>query len=259
VTSDDRLEDHLAAGLADLAGSGARPDVNAILARSFRTRQRPARFPFQRSDLPSAAPGAAAGDLAGRLTRIMPILRYAAVAVIALALGLVAPPFLGSPAPSQRAASPSPSAPVDPASWVSGTIALANSCIDPKTQIRKGGGLISRGYRCEPQVWTTDDPRLSGTGAVTWNFDTYDTDQGKATLNVATTEIHNDGGDWQCTSSPIWTKGPVIPGAQLDPEALDCVGSGGYEGLIAVIHVDLATTPYPIKGVILSGSLPPAP
>ena len=51
----------------------------------------------------------------------------------------------------------------------------------------------------------------------------------------------------------------MIPGGQIDPEVLSCTGSGGDEGLVAVIHVNLETVPYPIQGVILSGALPPAP
>jgi hypothetical protein len=259
MTLDERLEDALTAGLADLAGSGGAVDIEAILARSSRTRQRPARFPFQRSDLPSAAPGGAMGGLAGRLRPMLPTLRLAAVAAFALALGTVLPTFLGSAPPNAPSPSAGPDASAAPVRWATGTIALANSCQDPRTQIVKGVGITSRGYRCEPQIWTTDDPRLSGTGAVTWNFDTYQTKTGRATLNVATTELHNDGGDWRCDSTPTTTTGPVMQGVQLLPVDLLCVGSGGYQGLNAVVHVDLSAVPFAVTAVIIAGDLPPAP
>ncbi|MFN8623350.1 MAG: hypothetical protein U0869_21650 [Chloroflexota bacterium] len=258
MTFDERLEDAITAGLADLAGSGGTVDIEAILTRSSQTRQRSARFPFQRSDLPSAAPGGAMGGLAGRLHPMMPTIRLAAVATLALALGAALPSLLGG-SPTVPSPSAGPSASAEPVRWATGTIALANSCRDPRTAIVKGVSITGRGYRCEPQVWTTDDPRLSGTGAVTWNFDTYQTDSGRATLNVATTELHNEGGDWSCDSTPITTTGPVLQGLQVLPVDLLCTGSGGYDGLKAVVHVDLSTVPYPISAVILAGDLPPAP
>ncbi len=44
-------------------------------------------------------------------------------------------------------------------------------------------------------------------------------------------------------------QGPVIPGGQIDPEVLSCTGSGGDEGLVAVIQVFVYPDAWPTHGV----------
>lgn len=260
MTTHERLERHLTRGLDDLARSAGPPDIDDILALTAQTRQRRARFPFQRSTFPTGTPGVLARVATGRFLPMTPTIRYAAVATFAMALGLAVAPILGGPGPSQIVASPAPSlTPVADPAWVTGTITPSNGCIHPTTTIEYGVRIHHRGYTCEPQIWTTSDLRLSGTASVRWNADTYQTDDGAATINVGVTVVTTVDGGWHCTSTPLLTHGPDLVGHQVNPDRSTCTGSGAQEGLVAIVSVDMAATPATIEAVIVDADLPPTP
>lgn len=261
MTPQERLERELARGLDDLAGTAGPPPIDDILAQTRQTRQRRAWLPFQRSTFPSGAPGLRIGTVAGRTLSMTPTFRYAAVAGLALALGVLFAPVL---APTTRpvADAPDPSAEAAPLDvvWATGAITPTSSCNDPKTSIEKGVGIHHRGYVCEPQVWEATDPRLTGTGSTTWNADTYPSAiGGQATINVASMTVTTAEGAWSCASSAVNTHGPVMFGYQVLPEDSTCTGSGAYDGMVAVVAIDNAATPPTFEAVILRGGLPPTP
>jgi hypothetical protein len=107
MTPHDPLEAQLAESLAGVAGSGPPDYLDDILRRSSRTRQRRA-WPFQRSVFPARAPHERAGWRTGR-SLMTPILRIAAVAALALAVGVVIDPFGPSTTP-YGVSDPTPSA-----------------------------------------------------------------------------------------------------------------------------------------------------
>jgi hypothetical protein len=273
MSPDERLEQALSEGLVILAGRAAPSYADDVLARSIRTRQRRAGLPFQRSAYPRRAPVAQLASATGRSLHMSSVIRFAGAASLALgawfaivSLGpgsgpgqpLAAPAASAdaSPAMSPGASPSSTSTPGQPA-WVTGTITLSDSCRDPETTIEKGVGIHHRGYRCEPQTWTTSDPRLSGSAALNWDADTFPTEGGQATVNRATTEVSNDGGAWRCDSDPVFTHGPTMFGEQLNPPSSLCRGSGAYEGLAAIVVVDSSATPRTIEALIMPAvSLP---
>lgn len=261
MTPQERLERELARGLDDLAGSAGPPPIDDILARSRATRQRRAWLPFQRSTFPSGTPGVRLGPVTGRTLSMTPIFRTAAVAGLALALGVALAPVLApTPGPVSDAPEAS-SAPAEPeVAWVTGSIANAPSCADAKTSVEKGVGIHHRGYTCGPQVWTVSDPRLSGDGTTIWNDDMYPSAEGgTAVVNTVSVRIENAEGAWACSATPMFTDGPVMIDGQNIPAWLECVGSGGHEGLVAVIAVSDGADDRTIEGVLLRGSLPPTP
>ena len=260
MTTHERLARYLTRGLDDLAGSAVPPDIEDILALTARTRQRRAWLPIQRSTFPSGAPGALRGVATWRLPSMTSTIRYAAVATVATALGLAVAPLLSGPGPSQILASPAPSRmPFAEPALVTGTIAPSNGCVHPTTTVEKGVRIHHRGYTCEPQVWTTSDPRLSGTASVRWNADSYQTDDGDATINVGVTVVTTVDGGWLCTSTPLLTRGSDLFGIQVNPDRSSCTGQGAQEGLVAIVSVDMATTPATIEAVIVDADLPPSP
>jgi hypothetical protein len=190
-----------------------------------------------------------------------PMLRTAALAGLALALGVALAPVL-APTPGPITDAPDPSGP--PAEpevvWVTGSITNAPSCVDPKTSVEKFVGIHHRGYTCGPQVWSASDPRLSGMGTTTWNDDVYPSAEGgRAAINTASVRLENDAGAWVCTASPTATHLAEMHDGQPIPRWLECVGRGGHEGLIAVLSVSDDVDDRTIEGVLLRGSLPPAP
>jgi hypothetical protein len=269
MSSDERLERALSQGLESLAGRATPSYADDVLARSIRTRQRRARFPFQRSAYPRSAPHAHLASATGRIHSMHPALRFAVVASLAAVLGVAVvshdqrSPTQPAVAPGDAAipsASPSGDSSAGPstgAAWVTGTIALAPSCRDPQTTVEKGVGTHYRGYRCEPQTWTTDDPRLTGSAAVSWDTDAYPALGGRAMVNDATTEIWNDAGAWSCSSLPYFTRGIDVFTVQVNPVSSACIGSGAYQGLAAIVGVDSSATPPSIEALIMpAGSMP---
>lgn len=114
MTPDEILERRLKASMAGVALSGSPDYLDSILSRSRRTRQRPARFLWQRSVFPAGAPLESAGWLDGR-HHMTPMLRIAAVAALAVAvgtgvIGLRSATNVSTPGPSPSViASPAPS------------------------------------------------------------------------------------------------------------------------------------------------------
>ena len=264
MTSNDSLERHVSEGLAALASTRAPDYLDDVLRRSGRTRQRHAWLPLERSVVPVRAPHERAGSTHWRFLHMTPMLRYAAVATIALALGVGLAPIIGSPGPNQ-AADPSPSMSPrpspDPAmapAWVTGTLKLAPSCTGPTTT-SSGGVWRNRDTRCEGQVVTMSDPRLSGTSVAEWNQDTHHTavaDGGAFFVQVGTYDLRNEGGSWFCRYTAL-TQGVESLGPEA--ETSTCVGSGSYAGLSAMLVMDWTTLPVTITGAIFPGEFPPAP
>ena len=93
------------------------------------------------------------------------------------------------------------------------------------------------------------DPRASGTGTLTGNYDLHD----GGGVQWGTYQLANAGGSWEGTWSGIlYGSGPVE----------DCsvwlVGKGGYAGLSYYFHFHGSGGTYETDGLIFPGS-PPAP
>jgi hypothetical protein len=265
MSTNSGLERHLAEGMANVAATGAPDYLDDVLRRSVRTRQRRAWLPFQRSVFPARAPHERTGSTTGRF-QLMTMFKYAAVAAIAVAVGLGIAPRLDSSGPFQ-AAGPSPSVvpsvvpSPDPAmapAWVTGTITTAPTCTDANISI-DAGVEHQRGYRCEPQTWTTSDPRLTSTATSTWNADVYHVDGADISVGAGTYDVRNDGGGWLCHYADTLSHGSGLLASADNDETVTCVGNGGYEGLTAILVNDWTKDPVTITGLIFPGEVPPVP
>ncbi len=154
-----------------------------------------------------------------------------------------------------QSAEPSADPAMTPA-WVTGTLTLAPGCIEP-TSTTEAGVEHQRGFRCEPQTWTTTDPRLTGTASSALNVDVYLADRASISVSSGTYDVRNDGGGWLCHRAGLYRPG-LTPDDDND-EMVTCVGNGGYEGLTAVLVNDWTTSPITITGIIFAGEVPPNP
>jgi hypothetical protein len=179
----------------------------------------------------------------------------AAIGVLAVggALYLARPgqPGVGGPGPTPGAsagpgqpASPSPG-PVVPgkAAYVAGTETV--TVTTPGTPTQAGDATRLRG-RVVASVDTMDDPRVSGTGTITANFDMY----GRVGPQWGTYRLENAGGAWEGK----WT-GALWEGGNATNVAGWLVGSGAYQGWTYFTHV-WGTTNLQVEGVIYPGSPP---
>jgi hypothetical protein len=92
-----------------------------------------------------------------------------------------------------------------------------------------------------------------------WAEDTYRTAEGIVSVGMGARYLSNDGGGWACLDDYL-ARG-ASPGLEaLAADTFTCTGSGGYEGLSAII----VNTPADdfgddFVGLIFSGDVPPAP
>ena len=119
-------------------------------------------------------------------------------------------------------------------------------------------GVRHSAYECT-DTWTASDPRLTGDASRPWNEDTYQTDGGEVSVGIEASHLQNEGGGWACWSEYV-QKGATPDHSIMEGE-FTCQGSGGYEGLTAV----LVTTPktgseaLEFVGLIFAGDLPAVP
>jgi hypothetical protein len=142
--------------------------------------------------------------------------------------------------------------------WVSGSMQhVEDSCSE--TGFSNDGGFSRHSYECT-FTWISSDPRLTGDVSKRWNEDTYETDDGPISVGTDASFLRNEAGDWACST------GYLVKGSSPYQEDLSgsrthtCVGSGGYEGLSAVLVSKPAEGfSDEFVGLIFSGDFPPVP
>lgn len=145
---------------------------------------------------------------------------------------------------------------VDP-TWVTGSMQhVDGSCSE--TGSSNDGGSSRRSYECT-FTWTSSDPRLTGDVSKGWNEDTYQTDEGPISVGTDASFLRNEGGDWACSYGYL-VKGSTPAESLTDGTTYSCIGSGGYEGLSAVLVSKPAEGfSEEFVGLVFSGDLPPLP
>jgi hypothetical protein len=148
----------------------------------------------------------------------------------------------GGPAQAQEvslAASP----PLPSAVHVEGTMVVSDIVMGPSTTvdgIRQMRGLTAT------TTDTMDDPRVSGTGAIVGNLDSY----GDVMTQWGTYRLENADGAWEGTwRGVLWNRGGVTE------HTMWLTGSGAYEGLTYYAHVN-GSGVIDIEGVIFPGEAP---
>lgn len=60
---------------------------------------------------------------------------------------------------------------------------------------------LERGYICQPQQWSSDDPRLGGAATAIWHADVHRLESGPYSVTNALYDIHDDAGGWSCRNA----------------------------------------------------------
>jgi hypothetical protein len=142
---------------------------------------------------------------------------------------------------------------------VTGEIWFAPSC---KTPLPEAEGEVFReyGYRCDPQRWTSDDPRLGGEATVAWNADVHTVDGRSYSVTASAWDIRGDAGGWACSHTNGLDEGRGLFTTSIQgSDRLTCSGSGANEGLGAILVADWSGNPKTFEGLIFPGGIPPAP
>lgn len=181
------------------------------------------------------------------------------VGALVFALGgafLIAQPF-GQQGDSAPAADANTDTGDVAATWVTGDIfAPGRDCSWP-TYEQDGAVRREWGYHCEPQQWTTSDPRLSGDVAALWNADVHQGEYGSISVITAAYLVTNEAGGWTCRSDSI-AHGYGFSLEYVPGETATCVGHGDYEGLSATLALDYVVEES-LVGLIFPGDAPPIP
>jgi hypothetical protein len=183
-----------------------------------------------------------------------PSLRLAMIVAATLSLMVALPgAVIASASPEPSPVNVLPASP----SWVTGTIQpVDGSC--SRLAAKVDAGITHSTYECT-DTWTASDPRLTGEASRPWNEDTYETDDGVFSVGIEAAHLQNAGGGWACRSE--YVQQGATPDHSILEGPFTCQGSGGYEGLTAV----LATTPKTgteaseFVALIFSGDLPASP
>jgi hypothetical protein len=156
-------------------------------------------------------------------------------------------PATPQPATSTSTSTPAPAAPTDGvgAGYVVGTETVSIASSGTATQ---AGAVVQVRGRVAGSTDTMSDPRVTGTGTIHANADSY----GSVASQWGVYRLENAGGAWEGT----WT------GALWDDQVITdvtgwLVGSGAYEGLTYRFQVR-GSDILEVEGIIFPGS-PPAP
>jgi len=222
--SDERsFERFVADHVAGTAGDIRIPDdfYDDIHAFASRTRQRPEWFalikePPMRIDSTLGVGSPTARVVALAATTLL----LAVLSAGALVVGAQSP----APAPPETGA----------ISFFTGTGPTDACQIASPTEETVGDVLQQRGESWGCQVWTMDDPRISGVAKTIWNQDIAPRPTGgSGAVASALFRIENEAGAWEGTMTELEF------GSQFRGSAGWFIGEGAYDGLTAFVMDDL--------------------
>jgi hypothetical protein len=190
----------------------------------------------------------------GRTQTVLSPAKAITAGALVFALGgvmLISQPF------RQQANVPGAETEVVASTWVTGNIQPVDGTCS-RGDIASDRGVVRSRYECT-QTWTSSDPRLTGDVSRPWNEDSYQTDEGVISVGMDTPYLRNEGGGWACSYGYL-VKGAGPSAEVLTGNTYTCFGSGGYEGLSAVLVSEYAEDfSEEFVGLIVSGGLPPVP
>ena len=174
-----------------------------------------------------------------------------------LALGQLAGSVVGVAAQEEESTEPS-----TPTIVTGGMVDWGEGTYEDETEAMEDGVLRRRGLRFEGARFEMDDPRLTGDvsyeNVSDWHREDEPEGPGGALFSTDW-RIENDEGSWSssCTTLQIMDPTPELP---LISTCL-YTGAGAYEGLSAYLVKELfaGELPYPIRGLIFEGDMPPFP
>ena len=175
-----------------------------------------------------------------------------------LAVGLLAGSAVGVAAQDDESTEPS-----TPAIVTGGMVDWGEGSYEEETETEVDGVRQRRGLRFEGARFEMDDPRL--TGDVSYEGIQHGRMDGETEVVLFATDwrIENEDGSWSSTCPSLQVMDPTADPSTADPLIYSCLytGAGAYEGLSAYLVKELfaGELPYPIKGLVFEGDLPPMP
>jgi hypothetical protein len=209
---------------------------------------------YQRNPIP--ATNGHTPTVIGRTTTMFTPVKAVTAGAIVFALGafLIAQPF------EQDGMAPGAEAEPVEATWITGESFWAPSCTGPESVEIIAGVQQERGYLCESTRYEASDPRFTAEGSWRWSADTHDTEEGRRVVIHGADYLTNEGGGWTCPVYDLASTSGSIPNAYSTGGIQLCVGTGGYEGLSALlVWPEANTSTNPFMGLIFSGDVPPLP
>jgi hypothetical protein len=123
----------------------------------------------------------------------------------------------------------------------------------------------TRGY-CSVQWMDVSDPRFTGRYTRFVNVDEYGggdvaPDEISLSASTVTHRVENEGGAWLGDMTVSITIDDVRDGGEsvISPQMVAFSGSGGYEGLTAIVWWQPQDTDSQVRGIIIPGPLPAVP
>ena len=193
----------------------------------------------------------------GRTSSMLSPVKAITAGALVFAIGgafLIAQPF------QQEALAPGAEAEPAEATWMTGEAFWAPSCTLPESVETVEGVVQERGYVCEPTRIAASDPRFSAEGTWRWNADTYQSEEGSRTVIYGAEYLTNEGGGWTCPVHRLASSSGYIPNEYGSTAIQVCTGTGGYEGLSAMVSwLEPNGSATSFVGLIFSGDVPPMP
>lgn len=200
----------------------------------------------------------------GRTTSMISPVKAITAGALVFAIGgtfLIAQPFQQSNTVPGAEGDEATTEPMPPAIVSGGMVDWGEGTYMDETEAIEDGVNRRRGLRFEGARFEMDDPRLSGDVTYEhvsdWHWEDESEGSGGALFGTIW-RIENDEGSWSSSCHSLQVMGPAP-----DPIVSSCLytGAGAYDGLSAYLVKELyaGELPYPIKGLIFEGDLPPFP
>jgi hypothetical protein len=200
----------------------------------------------------------------GRTTSMLSPVKAITAGAIIFAIGgvmLIAQPFgqqISVPGAEGDEATTEPTTPA----VVTGNMMGQGDVAQEPTNTEVDGVNQTRGLAFEGERLEMDDPRLTGTVSYEINADGRTVGDTESALLSVHWRIENEEGSWSGSCPSLFIAEQDADPSTMDPYIFSCLytGAGAYEGLNAfLVQENPAEPPYPVKGLIFEGDMPPMP
>jgi hypothetical protein len=180
-----------------------------------------------------------------------PLTQFIAVAVLALSgAGML---FVATETGQGPTVQPGAQSPSEVVAAVTGTTTGFDATAAEQATKREDGTIEAHGLRLGGTL-ELSDPRLSGEVWSVHDYRDFNGYSSGARVTSATMGIDNDGGSWAGT-----IRGYEVPGNDDWHAVIDLTGSGGYEGLSAMLMMLDQGSYWDIQGMVYPGEPLPYP
>jgi hypothetical protein len=123
----------------------------------------------------------------------------------------------------------------------------------PESSVTRAEGVMqTRGLVCHPVILEMSDPRFTGATTVVVSIDDR---PGALTQFHFAFRIESEDGAWQQVPTIVFAG----PDGEHSTATIEFQGEGAYQGLTAVVELDLTGEVWDVQGYIFEGEIPPLP